>query len=221
MEGDRLHSPNSPATWEPTYAAPPQIGAALPDQSDQLRDQFVASDAYLVAQCLKGNEDAWEALINKYKRLIYSVPIKYGASSADAADILQSVYMELFCELSKLRRAESLKSWLMVITARKCFQWHRQKLPDFTLENIEEEYPELIAVPAPEIVEAEKEQLLREGIAQLSPRCRELVRLLFYEQPSVPYAEVAQRIGLAVGSIGFTRARCLERLQKLLLQMGF
>jgi len=129
--------------------------------------------------------------------------------------------MELFCELSKLQRAESLKSWLMVVTSRKCYLWHRQKRPELSLDNVEEEYPKAIAVSAPEIVEAEKEQLLREGIAQLPPRCRELVRLLFYEQPPVPYAEVAQRVGLAIGSIGFTRARCLERLHKVLLQMGF
>lgn len=78
--------------------------------SDQVGEQSTLSDAYLIAECLKGNEEAWEALIQKYKRLVYSIPIKYGASPADAEDILQSVYMQLFCELSKLRRAESLKS---------------------------------------------------------------------------------------------------------------
>ena len=215
-EAQRIDNP--PAGCEPTNSARPETPSAV---SDRPRETPVSSDAYLVAECLRGNEEAWEALINKYKRLIYSIPIKYGASSADAADILQSVYMELFCELSKLQRAESLKSWLMVITSRKCFQWHRQKPLEFTLDNIEEEYPAAIAVSAPEIVEAEKEQLMREGIAQLPPRCRELVRLLFYEQPPVPYAEVAQRVGLATGSIGFTRARCLERLHRILLKMGF
>jgi RNA polymerase sigma factor (sigma-70 family) len=215
IEGDNLHPPEA---CEPTNSARPETNSTV---SNQLREKSVSSDANLVAECLKGSQEAWEALINKYKRLIYSIPIKYGASSADAADILQSVYMELFCELSKLQRAESLKSWLMVITSRKCFQWHRQKPLEFTLDNIEEEYPAAVSVSAPEIVEAEKEQLMREGIAQLPPRCRELVRLLFYEQPPVPYAEVAQRVGLATGSIGFTRARCLERLHKILLQKGF
>ena len=215
IEGDNLHPPEG---CEPASSARPETNST---GSAQLRKKSVSSDAYLVAECLKGNEEAWEALINKYKRLIYSIPIKYGASSADAADILQSVYMELFCELSKLQRAESLKSWLMVITSRKCFHWHRKKPLEFTLDNIEEEYPTAISVSAPEIVEAEKEQLMREGIAELPPRCRELVRLLFYEQPPVPYAEVAQRVGLATGSIGFTRARCLERLHKILRQKGF
>jgi RNA polymerase sigma factor (sigma-70 family) len=189
--------------------------------SDQVGEQSTLSDAYLIAECLKGNEEAWEALIQKYKRLVYSIPIKYGASPADAEDILQSVYMQLFCELSKLRRAESLKSWLMVVTSRKCFQWHRRKRIEMTLEDIEEQHPEAVAISAPETLEAEEEQCLREAIAQLPPRCRELVRLLFYEQPPTPYAEVARRLGLSPGSIGFTRGSCLVHLQKILKKMGF
>ena len=216
-QADRRHLSQGEATTPETGSK-----ASTPSEPfEQLSAPSTAGDSYLVAECLKGNEEAWRALVNKYQRLIYSVPIKYGASVEDAADILQSVCMELFSELSKLQKAESLKAWLMVVTSRKCFHWHRQKRMELGLENIEDEYPQKVAVAAPEIVEAEKEQLLREGIAQLSPRCQQLVRLLFYQQPPLPYAEVAQRIGLATGSIGFTRARCLERLHKILLEMGF
>ena len=217
-EGPRVHLRGH---TQATNAGTEETGSALSCRREQLTGKATATDSDLVVECLKGNEEAWLALVNKYKRLIYSVPIKYGASSEDAADILQSVFMELFSELSKLQKAESLKAWLMVVTSRKCFQWYRQKRLEFTLDNIEAEYPEAVAVPAQEIVDAEKEQLLREGIAQLSLRCQELVRLLFYEQPPLPYAEVAQRVGLATGSIGFTRSRCLERLHKILLEMGF
>lgn len=207
-----------PARDESTNRASAYAGSG---GSDGLEQVSPASDDYLVSECLKGNEDAWAALIHKYKRLIYSIPIKYGAEPADAADIVQSVCMELFCELSSLRKAESLKSWLMVVTSRKCFQRKRANRFEITLDNAEEEYPKAIAVQAPEIIEAEQEQCLREAVAQLSPRCRELVRMLFYEEPPLPYAEVARRLGLATGSIGFTRSRCLDRLHKLLLQMGF
>lgn len=214
-------SVHSIAKTEPTNAVPGPTELAPSARSEKLTGKATQNDSDLVAECLRGNEEAWLALVNKYKRLIYSVPIKYGASSEDAADILQSVFMELFSELPKLQKAESLKAWLMVVTSRKCFHWYRQKRLEFTLDDIEAEYPQAIAVSAPEIVEAEKEQLLRDGIAQLPQRCQELVRLLFYEQPPIPYAEVAKRVGLATGSIGFTRARCLERLHKILLEMGF
>ena len=139
--------------------ARPLIGVSSPPAV--VGEHSNLSDSYLVAQCLEGNERGWEELIQKYKRLIYSIPIKYGATSADAADIMQSVYLELFSELSKLRKAESLKSWLVVVTSRKCFQWYRQQRLELTIENLEEDYPESIAVSAPQIVEAEREQCLR------------------------------------------------------------
>jgi RNA polymerase sigma factor (sigma-70 family) len=211
------------SVWSTAARKGPIAASASPasGRSDPIKDEFSSSDAYLVSQCLKGNENAWATLIDKYKRLIYSIPMKYGTNSADAADIFQSVCMQLFCDLSKLRKAESLKSWLIVVTARKCFQWKKQRRAELTLDNLEEEYPEAVAVHAPEIVEAEKEQCLREGVAQLPPRCRELVHLLFYEQPPLPYAEVARRLRLATGSIGFIRGRCLERLHKVLMEMDF
>jgi DNA-directed RNA polymerase specialized sigma24 family protein len=62
---------------------------------------------------------------------------------------------------------------------------------------------------------------LREAVARLSPRCRELIRLLFFEIPARPYEEVARHLGLAKGSIGFIRMRCLERLRRLLEEKGF
>jgi RNA polymerase sigma factor (sigma-70 family) len=69
--------------------------------------------------------------------------------------------------------------------------------------------------------EIEREQMLKEAAASLSPRCQEMIRLLFYQEPPLPYREVARRLGLATGSIGFIRGRCLQRLQKKLQAMGF
>jgi RNA polymerase sigma factor (sigma-70 family) len=71
------------------------------------------------------------------------------------------------------------------------------------------------------VAELEREQLVRDAIAQLPPRCREMIELLFFESPPLPYADVAQRLGLARGSIGFIRGRCLERLKKILEAKGF
>jgi DNA-directed RNA polymerase specialized sigma24 family protein len=58
-------------------------------------------------------------------------------------------------------------------------------------------------------------------MAELSPRCYQLIRMLFFEMPSLPYQEIAEKLGLAIGSIGFVRMRCLKKLQKLLLEKGF
>jgi DNA-directed RNA polymerase specialized sigma24 family protein len=70
---------------------------------------------------------------------------------------------------------------------------------------------------APDIVkEVRREQAVRDAMERLPPRCVEMIRMLFFEQPPVPYNEVAKRLGLATGSIGFVRSRCLHRLQEIL-----
>jgi DNA-directed RNA polymerase specialized sigma24 family protein len=63
--------------------------------------------------------------------------------------------------------------------------------------------------------------MLREAMASLTPQCRKLVDLLFFETPARPYADVARELGLAVGSIGFTRQKCMDRLRRQLDILGF
>jgi RNA polymerase sigma factor (sigma-70 family) len=181
-----------------------------------------AEDERLVQECLGGDERAWNTLIDKYKRLIYSVPVKYGFSPDDAGDIFQNVCIDLFTNLSKLRKIESLRSWLITVATHKCFHWKKQQKNDVELDAMEQELAEEIAA-APVVVmqEVQEEQAVRDAIDRLTPRCAELVKLLFYEQPPVPYTEVAQKLGLATGSIGFIRGRCLNRLQKILGELGF
>jgi RNA polymerase sigma factor (sigma-70 family) len=184
--------------------------------------ETAAEDERLVQECLGGDERAWNTLIDKYKRLIYSVPVKYGFSPDDAGDIFQNVCIDLFTNLSKLRKIESLRSWLITVATHKCFHWKKQQKNDVELDAMEQEMAEeLAAAPVVVMQEVQEEQAVRDAIDRLTPRCAELVKLLFYEQPPVPYTEVAQKLGLATGSIGFIRGRCLTRLQKILGELGF
>ncbi len=180
-------------------------------------------DDRLVAACLRGDEHAWSALIDKYKNLIFSVPIKYGASQEDAADIFQSVCLELFSQLSSLRKVEALRSWLVTVARNKTFHWMRDRRQEDDKDVAELSDEEVLgSLIAPDwMQEVEREQTVREAVARLPERCQEMIRLLFYEQPPLPYNELAQRLGLATGSIGFIRGRCLKRLQDNLEEMGF
>lgn len=179
-------------------------------------------DARLVQACRDGDEEAWASLIHRYRRLIYSIPVRYGAQPADAADIFQAVCLELYAELPKLRKVESLRSWLISVTTHQAFHW-KQRLRKRTSRESDAEEAEttLAAPPMPDLLEAtEREQTLRDAIATLPPRCREMVQLLFFADPPLPYAEVARRLGLATGSIGFIRGRCLKKLQRALEGSG-
>jgi RNA polymerase sigma factor (sigma-70 family) len=193
----------------------PQKSATL----EELRAAW--PDTRLVQGCLRGSEEAWSALVDKYKNLIFSIPIKYGFSQEDATDIFQAVCLELLSEMPKLRKPKALPKWIIQITAHKCFHWKRQ------LQRVESSEPddeklEQSEPPRAEMIlrEVEEEQGLRQVISELPPRCRELVHMLFFEEPPRPYQEIAATLGIATGSIGFIRQRCLERLRKRLLDVG-
>jgi RNA polymerase sigma factor (sigma-70 family) len=181
-------------------------------------------DSQLVRECLAGKEEAWSTLIDKYKNLIYSIAIKYHAAPEDAADIFQAVCLDLYSELPRLRKVESFRSWLITMATHKAFHWKLKQRRQASREVSEEEETELGNEPAvsPQLMEdVEREQIVREALAGLSERCQRLIQLLFYEHPPVPYREVAQKLGLATGSLGFIRGRCLSRLQKALEERGF
>src|SRR5215813_6294268 len=145
----------------------------------------------LVAGCLAGDERAWNVLLDRYKNLIYSIPLRYGAPQQDAADIFQAVCLELFNELARVRDAEALQGWLIRVTTNKCYHWKRRQsgrendLDDDQVESISDAEQ----IPAEVIVELEREQMVREAIQQLPPRCREMIELLFFEHPPMPYNE--------------------------------
>jgi RNA polymerase sigma factor (sigma-70 family) len=179
-------------------------------------------DTRLVRECIGGSEEAWRALIFKYKNLIFSIPVKYGFSTDDSTDIFQAVCLDLLSELPKLRKVKALPKWIMQITAHKCFHRKQQQQRTEVMDPAAKEFEKSTPSRAQEILqEAEDEQSLRQAMAELPPRCRELVHMLFYDEPVRPYQEIAATLGIAVGSIGFIRQRCLERLRKRLLETGF
>ena len=179
-------------------------------------------DRKLVSECLKGNEEAWSALIDKYKRLIYSIPVKYGFSPDEATDIFQAVCLELLSELSKLRKPEALPKWIIQITAHKCFHGKREKQRTDVTDPNDPAFEQSTPAQAERILrEAEDEQKLRQVLAALPDRCQELIRMLFFEEPARPYAEVARALGIATGSVGFIRQRCLDRARKEFEKVGF
>jgi RNA polymerase sigma factor (sigma-70 family) len=181
-------------------------------------------DARLVRECIRGREDAWSALVDKYKNLVFSIPMKQGIPRDGAEDVFQRVCLLLLAELPYLRKAEALPMWLIRVTSRECLRWRREEGAYAGGEEAESEMAAAEdARPLPEAVLAQlgEEQALRQAVNGLSPRCRELVSMLFFEDPPRSYVEAARAMGLAGGSIAFMRARCLARLRRDLEKTGF
>lgn len=179
------------------------------------------TDAELVAACLEGSEAAWAALIERYKHLIYSVPVKYGLPPEDAADVFQTVCVELYSHLSRLREHAALRGWLVTVATHQCFHWKRRARRFDSAPLDADQFQSEDEAVAAMMETVEREQQLRDAIAALPPRCARMIRLLFFTDPPRPYVDVARELGLATGSIGFIRGRCLEKLRQKLLELGF
>ncbi len=188
------------------------------------RDLSKQTDPQLLAACLDGEAAAWEALLLRYQRLIYSIPIKMGLSSNDAADVFQSVCLKLLENISSLRNPDRLCSWLVITTRRQCWRVaalkrreHLASIADSS--NAPGDMPD-VASSAPLMDEQQEalelQHILRTAVLELPDRCRTMITLLFYGDDKLSYAEIARIVGIPRDSMGPTRARCLAKLKKLL-----
>jgi RNA polymerase sigma factor (sigma-70 family) len=182
------------------------------------RPNTLFDDEALIRECLKGSEEAWGNLVDKYKNLIFSIPIKVGLSQDDASEVFQIVCAELVKQLPNLRKPRALPKWLISVATHESFRTANRNRRFVDADDGFEEKASLSGSQrADEILrQAEREQLLRDAISSLQPRCQKLIFMLFFEDPVRSYERIAEELGLAEGSIGFIRGRCLQRLRKQL-----
>ena len=192
--------------------------------TDSIPEPKAASgDEVLVRECLRGREEAWSALVDKYQNLIFSIPIRGGFCRQDASEIFQEVCLKLLSHLHELREPRTLAGWLIQLTFHECSRWHRKQFQQ-GIESLDANEIELAAsLETGESIlnELRREQTLHEAVEQLPPRCRCLIHMLFFTTPAIPYDQVAKTLGIAKGSVGFIRMRCLERLRRGLQERGF
>src|ERR1700745_4039945 len=171
-----------------------------PGSRTRKNEAVVWNDTLLVKECLAGSEEAWSLLIDKYKALIYSIPVKYGLSQQEAADVFQATCTELLMRLPELREPRALPKSLVHVADHESYRWKRQGQRVVSRDDEETELPEPAtpAIADSLVQQTQEEQMLRQAMAALTPQCRRLVELLFFETPSRPYAEVAAELGLAV-----------------------
>src|SRR5256886_649102 len=142
----------------------------------------VWNDTLLVKECLAGSEEAWSMLIEKYKALIYSIPVKYGLPPQEAADVFQATCTELLVRLPEIREPRALPKWLMQVAHHESYRWKRQSQRTVS-RDAETDLPEPAtpAIADSLFRQTQEEQMLREAMAVLTPQCRRLVELLFFE----------------------------------------
>lgn len=174
------------------------------------------TDAELIGWCLAKDQLAWDELIGRHGGLVYSIPRRHGLSQADAEDVFQNVFMIVLRRLADLRNQMCLPAWLITITVRETQRFCKRIVVN---EMLDEGLADEGEAPLESYQRWEQVALVKAALQRLEPRDRELLTRLL-QDPSPSYDQLAKDFGLAVGSIGATRARCFKKLEAVLLEMG-
>jgi RNA polymerase sigma factor (sigma-70 family) len=186
---------------------------------------MVSSDSELIAACRRGDPTAWETLVLRYQRLIYTIPIRAGLDEEYAADVFQHVFVTLHQQLAKIDNPDRIRAWLVTTARRETLRLLPKHAASRVHASTDDEtvqaMPDDLPLP-PEVLQGLEEQhMVRAALEQLEEPCRKLLTLLFYHEPPPPYTEIAAALGTSPGSIGPNRARCLEKLRAGLAESGF
>ena len=176
------------------------------------------TDRKLIIACRRGDERAWETLIARHERLVFSIARRQGLSAADAADVMQKVFIILLQSMDRLPDDVNLGGWLTTVTRRH--SWRAMARLGRELPGEKEDIAEstlLLGRRASDPIDRwETLQTMHEALNRLGERCRQLLLSLYFDPMEPSYADVAGRLKMPVGSIGPTRARCLTKLKALL-----
>jgi RNA polymerase sigma factor (sigma-70 family) len=173
--------------------------------------------ALLVGRAAEGDLQAWERLVDQYGRLIWSITGEFKLVESDAADVAQTTWLRLLEHIDRLDHPDRVSSWLAVTARHECLR-SLAKHKKVTLWHDHDEL-DTADTHAPAVDERlladERAQDVREAMSRLPNRWQRLLEMLMADPPA-SYAEISDRLGLPVGSIGPTRGRCLARLRVLL-----
>ena len=174
-----------------------------------------SSVADLVTRARNGDQQAWDALVERYAPLIWSICRHYRLSRADVEDVGQRIWLQFVTHLGAIRDPAALPGWLTTTTRRECSRVIRAARGSQAAgQLLDESIPDTRARTAEqELLAAERHAALREAFTCLSPSRQQLMALLI-QDPPVPYAEISAKLGIPVSSIGPTRRRCLDQIRR-------
>lgn len=192
--------------------APPRLPLPMPSNT-----ATGERDASIIEACLRGEQAAWDELVGRYSRLVYSIPRRYGLCDADADDVLQSVFLILFRRLGAIRDAARLPAWLIRTAHRESC---RIGMRSERYVHLNDDRPDPDEPAQESSARFEREHLVRQALRQLGGRGEQLLLALFSWPGRPDYDAIGRRLGMKAGSIGPTRARSFRKLERILAGMG-
>jgi RNA polymerase sigma factor (sigma-70 family) len=174
----------------------------------------------LVAAAQQRDSGAFEELIHRYHRYVWAVVHSFRLSDADGHDAVQNTWLRLVENLDRIREPERLGGWLATTASRECLALMRRRSRELgdTEDQLSDRPDQLFPSPEQQAIDQLMATQLSEQMAALPARGRALLGDL--TRDAVPYAELARRTGMPIGSIGPTRGRYLRKLRDLMEQAG-
>lgn len=173
-------------------------------------------DQSLLRACQKGDRKAWQTLLDRYERLVYSIPLNFGLSHSDAEDVAQATFSALIRGIGSIADEQRLGAWLGTVARRQTWRLveRRRREPPTSDDRLDR-------ISSEDTVAARAENLewVHQALTKIDGRCRDLLIALYFGEETPSYAEVAAEFGIPVGGVGPTRARCLEKLRVCLEEL--
>lgn len=176
--------------------------------------------ADLVQRANAGDRAAWEALVDMYAGMIFSIARSHRLNDADSTDVSQTTWLRLVENLDRLNDPARVGAWLATTARRECLRVlgvAARQLPTANDTELEPRIREQLEVDA-DLLATERDARVRVALAQLPPRWATMLLLLSGDD-AISYQELSERLGMPIGSIGPTRARCLKKLRAILEEM--
>lgn len=180
------------------------------------RNELLQTDDDLIRACHAGDARAWERLLDKYERLVFSVSLNYGLTTEDAADVTQITFTILLQNLDTLPAGIRLAPWLATVARRHTWRLLSRSRRESVNQEDDLAGNETLGGTIDPTERWELAEWLNYGLNTLDERCRQLLLALYFDGEQPSYAQVADSLNIPVGSIGPTRARCLERMRQSL-----
>lgn len=170
-------------------------------------------DSSLLRACRSGDRKAWQTILDRYERLVYSIPLNFGLSRADADDIAQTTFAALVRSLDAIEDEDRLGAWLGTVARRQTWRLVERKRREAPTDDDHLDQP---VTEDAVIHRTEALQWVNQGLVKMDERCRALLSALYFDEQVPSYADLSIEFGIPVGSIGPTRARCLEKMRSIL-----
>ncbi len=172
----------------------------------------------LLDRARAGDQAAWNTLVDRYNRLVWSIARSFRLPTPDAADAVQMTWMRLVENLDRIAEPERLASWLGTTVRRECLQ-HLRRSGRIRTDGGGTDLLDYLPDPAPPIetslLDSERDRELWRAMGMLGDKCQQLLRVLMASPPPA-YSAVAAALEMPIGSIGPARQRCLAQLRKII-----